>query len=94
MELNTLLKKAKKYCSTDRPIDFSAVMLYFNDPATRTRIFSERLGQFTTFTKLATGIYQSKIQETGVSNTYHYKNGAMYELEMSKGASVFLKLIR
>jgi hypothetical protein len=88
-----IIKKGQEVLEYDRSIDFSAVLLYFNEPINRTRIFSERLGQFTTYTKLAPGIYESKLQETGVTNTYHYKNGTLYELEMSKGASVFLKLI-
>lgn len=88
-----IIKKGADVLEFDRPIDFSAVMLYFTDPGTRTRIFSERMGQFISFVNSGKGIYESKVPETGVSNTYHYVHGMLTELEMSKGASVFLKLI-
>jgi hypothetical protein len=88
-----MIKKGAEALEYERPIDFSALLLYYNEPIGRTRIFSERIGQFCTFVKLAEGVYQCKM-ENGVSNTYHYKNGVMTELEMSKGASVFLKLIK
>jgi hypothetical protein len=58
-----VIKKGAEVLQYDRPIEFSAVQLYFTDPGARTKVFSERLGEFTNFVKLADGIYQSKSSE-------------------------------
>ena len=88
-----IIQKGEEALQLTQPLDFSAVQLYFSEPKGRSKIFSERLGEFTNFIKLAEGVYQCKLSN-GVTNVYRYRNGALYELEMSKGASVFMKLIQ
>lgn len=88
-----IIKKGEEVLQLNQLLDFSAIQLYFNEPKTRSKIFSERLGEFCTFVKIAEGVYQSKLSN-GVTNIYRYRNGILYELEMSKGASVFMKLIQ
>ncbi|MBK8657785.1 MAG: hypothetical protein IPN22_02635 [Bacteroidetes bacterium] len=100
-EIVTVAYKETKYIITKgsetfqytKPIDFSSVLLYFIEPKTRSSIFSERLGEFCRFVKTAEGRYECKLGN-GVNNIYNYENGILTELEMSKGASVFLKLVR
>jgi len=88
-----MIKKGAEMLHLNQQLDFSTIHLYFTEPVNRTRIFSERLGQYCNFTKLAEGVYQCKL-DNGVSNIYRYRNGILYEMEMSKGASVFLKLVQ
>lgn len=88
-----LIKKGSEILHLSTPIDFSSVHLYFTEPKGRTSIFSERMGEYCTFTKTADGVYECKLAN-GVSNIYRYRNGVLYELEMSKGASVFLRLVK
>jgi hypothetical protein len=85
-----LIQKGAEMLQLDKPIDFSAIQLYFAEPKGRTIIFSERLGEYCTFKQLSPGVYECKLSN-GVTNIYRYKNGALYELEMSKGASVYLR---
>ncbi len=87
-----LIKRGEEALQFTQPVDFSAIQLYFLEPVGKTKIFSERLGEFTNFIKLTEGVYQCKLSN-GVTNIYRYKNGMLYELEMSKGASVFMKLV-
>jgi hypothetical protein len=86
-----LIKKGAEILHLSNPIDFSSIHLYFMEPKGRTSIFSERMGEYCTFKKTAEGVYECKLAN-GVSNIYRYRNGVLYELEMSKGASVFLRL--
>ena len=86
-----IIKKGEEVLQLNQLVDFSAIQLYFNEPKGKGKIFSERLGQFCSFIKTAEGEYECKLAN-GVSNIYRYKNGVLYELEMSKGASVFMKL--
>lgn len=88
-----LIKKGAEILHLSQPINFSSVHLYFTEPIGRTNIFSERLGEYCRFTKTAEGVYECKLPN-GVSNIYRYKNGMLYELEMSKGASVYLRLVK
>ena len=88
-----IIKKGEEVMQLTQPIEFSAIQLYFLEPFDKPRIFSERIGQFCTFLKKAEGVYECKT-ENGVINIYRYKKGLLHELEMSKGASVFLKLLR
>ena len=88
-----IIKKGSEVLQMNQLVDFSAIQLYFNEPKGKAKIFSERLGQFCSFIKTAEGEYECKLAN-GVSNIYRYKNGVLYELEMSKGASVFMKLSR
>ncbi|MCW5906876.1 MAG: hypothetical protein KIS94_03380 [Chitinophagales bacterium] len=85
-----LIQKGAEMLHLDKPIDFSSIQLYFSEPKGRTVIFSERLGEYCTFKQTSPGVYECKLAN-GVSNIYRYKDGALYELEMSKGASVYLR---
>ena len=88
-----VIKKGEEVFQINQPLDFSAIVLYFVEPVGKTKIFSERLGQFCNFVKLSNGEYQNKL-DNGVTNTYRYHNGVLLELEMSKGASVLMKLVQ
>lgn len=87
-----LITKGAEMLHLTQPIDFSAIHLYWTEPKGKSDIFSERLGQYCHFTKTGEGEYVCKLAD-GVSNIYRYKNGVLYEMEMSKGASVFLRLV-
>jgi hypothetical protein len=88
-----IIKKGEEVLQMNQPLDFSSIQLYFHEPQGKGKIFSERLGQFCNFTKTDVGEYECKLA-TGVDNIYRYKNGALYELEMTKGASVFMRLTK
>ncbi len=87
-----LIKKGEETLHLNQLVDFSAVQLYFLEPVGRAKIFSERLGEFCNFVKTAEGVYQCKLAN-GVTNIYRYRQGKLYELEMSKGASVFMRFV-
>jgi hypothetical protein len=88
-----IIHKGQDVLTFAQPIDFSIAVLYFVEPIGRPRIFSERLGQFVNFKPLSKGVYQC-VLDNGVSNIYKYSNGVLYELEISKGASVLMKLVK
>lgn len=88
-----MIKKGEEAFNLNQQLDFSAIQLYFSEPVNHSKIFSERIGEFCSFKKTGEGEYVCKL-ENGVTNIYRYKNGKLYELEMSKGASVFMKLIQ
>ncbi len=88
-----IIKKGQETLQLKQAVDFSNSLLYFIEPVGRQRIFSERLGQFCAFKTVSPGVYECKL-DNGVDNIYRYKNGLLVELEMSKGASVFMKLVK
>lgn len=87
-----VIKKGEEILQLNQRVDYSAIQLYFIEPIGRTKIFSERLGEFCNFVKKSEGVYECKMAN-GVTNIYRYRNGILYELEMSKGASVFMKFV-
>jgi hypothetical protein len=87
-----VIKKGEEVLQLNQRVDYSAIQLYFSEPIGRTKIFSERLGEFCNFVKKSEGVYECKMAN-GVTNIYRYRNGILYELEMSKGASVFMKFV-
>lgn len=87
-----VIKKEGEDLQLNQLIDFSAIQLYFMEPAGKTKIFSERLGTFCDFLKENDGVYSCKLGN--VDNIYRYKNGVLYELEMSRGVSVFMRLVQ
>jgi hypothetical protein len=88
-----VIKKGEETLVLKQPVDFSNVLLYFVEPKGRLTIFSERLGKLWSFNPMASGVYECKL-DNGVDNIYRYKNGQLVELEMSKGASVFMRLVK
>lgn len=74
-------------------IDYSAMLMYFFEPKNQKSFFSERIAKMVQFSKAAAGIYQWKV-DNGVTNIYRYRNGILYESEVSKGASVFMRLVQ
>lgn len=87
-----VIKKGEEALQYSPQLDFSTIHLYFVEPKGKTKIFSERLSKFCNFDNMGNGAYRCKL-DNGVENIYRYKNGVLYELEMSKGASVFMKLV-
>jgi hypothetical protein len=88
-----IIKKGEEVWVLNQPIDFSSSYLYFTEPKGKEKIFSERLGQLCIFNNISTGVYRCRLAN-GVENIYRYKNGVLYEVEMSKGASVFMRLVQ
>jgi len=88
-----MIKRGEETLQMKDPVKFSSLLLYFTEPKDHLVIFSERLGRFCNFKVLSPGVYDCKL-ENGGENTYRYKDGVMYELEMSKGASVFMRLVK
>lgn len=88
-----IIKKGEETLQLNQLIDFSAIQLYFTEPDGQTQIFSERLGSYCAFEKEKEGEYLCEL-ENGVDNIYRYKDGVLYELEMSKGASVYMRLVQ
>ena len=86
-----LIKKDNVASELASPVSYSSIHLYFSEPKGKSRIFSERMGTYCTFTNPEPGVYECKMAN-GVNNIYRYKNGVLYELEMSKGASVYMRL--
>lgn len=87
-----MIKKGEEVLQLNQVLDFSSIQLYYVEPIGKTKIFSERIGQICSFVKTAEGEYECKLAN-GITNIYRYKKGVLYELEMSKGASVFMKLV-
>ena len=88
-----MIKRGEETLVMKQVVDFSNILLYYTEPKGRLTIFSERLGRFWNFTPLQDGVYECKL-DNGVDNIYRYKNGVLVELEMSKGASVFMRLVK
>jgi len=88
-----IIKNGEETLQLKQAADFSNALLYWVEPKGRQTIFSERLGQFCKFKTLSAGVYECKL-DNGVDNIYRYKNGVLYELELSKGASVFMRLVK
>ena len=88
-----VIKRGEETLVMKQVVDFSNILLYYVEPKGRLSIFSERLGRSWGFTSLGNGVYECKL-DNGVNNVYRYKNGLLVELEMSKGASVFMKLVK
>jgi len=88
-----VIKRGEETLVMKQVVDFSNILLYYTEPKGRLTIFSERLGRFWNFTPLQDGVYECKL-DNGVDNIYRYKNGVLVELEMSKGASVFMRLVK
>ncbi len=87
-----IIKKGEEVLQLSQQLDFSSIQLYYHEPVGKVKIFSERIGQICSFVKTAEGEYECKLAN-GITNIYRYKKGVLYELEMSKGASVFMKLV-
>lgn len=88
-----IIERGEERLQMLHPLDFSAILLYFTEPLNRTKIFSERMGEYANFVKTGTGQYECKTAN-GVNNIYRYKDGKLVELEMNKGASVFMRLVQ
>lgn len=86
-----IIERGEERLQMLQPLDFSAILLYFTEPLNRTKIFSERMGEYANFVKTGTNQYECKTAN-GVNNIYRYKDGKLVELEMNKGASVFMRL--
>jgi hypothetical protein len=88
-----VIKRGEETLVLKQAVDFSNILLYFIEPKGQRAIFSERLGRYWNFIPEGEGVYECKL-DNGVDNFYRYKNGFLVELEMSKGASVFMRLVK
>jgi len=86
-----VLKKNNNASMVAGTILHSSLQLYFQEPKSLINIFSERMGMFFNFINPKVNTYSCKIDD--VNNIYRYRNGILYEVEMSKPmGSVFLRL--
>lgn len=84
------VKRADTLSIIKEPIVFSSMELYFSEPVKHNRVFSERMGEFASFVKTGPAEYTNKVRD--VTNTYRYKNGKLYEVEIRKPlGSVYLR---
>ena len=88
-----LMKRQDGTFNINTVVDCSTVKLFFAEPCNTSRIFSERMGEFRSLKKAKEGVYEAAMQD-GLTYFYRYKNGVLYELEMCKGASVFMRLVK
>lgn len=80
----------KEFCIR-RIIKRGSISLYFEEPNTTNEYFSERLGSFFKFEKVAESTYRTKVNS--VTATYKYINGKLVELEMAKSlGSVYMRI--
>jgi len=85
-----MIKKEAEVLRVTQPITYSSMELYFSEPVSQKQVFSERMGVFASFTKIAPGEYMNKMKD--VTNIYRYRNGALYEIEIRKPlGSVYLR---
>lgn len=74
-----------------RVIRYGSLSLYFEEPTSAKEFYSERLGKFFTLEKIGPSEYKSQVNN--VTSYYRYKNGKLFELEMSKSlGSVYMRL--
>ena len=88
-----IVKKGEEQFEMATPIDFSALTMYFEEPVGRNGFFSERLARSVEFIRNGKGVYSCRL-DNGVLNIYRYQNGRLYELELSKGVSITMKLVQ
>jgi hypothetical protein len=86
-------KKQEQLFIRDK-IVHSAVWMYFHEPVNIQRIFSERMGQFTTLSCISPGQYSYTVTD-GATNVVKYKDGYPEEIEIKKGlGSVWMKRVK
>jgi hypothetical protein len=74
-------------------VNFSSLLLYFTEPPTMQKVFSERLGKFFQMVRQSDGTYLASLD--GHSAIYTYKAGKLIALEMkSTLGSVLMKLVQ
>lgn len=84
-------KSALKDFCIRKVIKRGSISLYFEEPNTTNEYYSERLGSFFKFEKVAESTYRTKVNN--VTATYKYLNGKLVELEMAKTlGSVFMRI--
>lgn len=67
--------------TVDGPIDFISIMLYFEEPKGKSRIYSESHLDFCKVKPLGGGVYEYETPE-GKTNDYTYKNGKLVEVKI------------
>ena len=73
------------------PVDFCSLQLYFAEPKSGQKVFSERVGKYFEMIKQSDGTYIATLD--GHTAVYTYKGGKLYALEMkSTMGSVYLRL--
>lgn len=73
-------------------VRYSSLVMYFNEPAHRQKVFSERLGTFFEMIKESDGKYSAEIGSN--SAVYTYSHGRLTEMEMKSAlGSVYMKLV-
>lgn len=72
-----------KFTQTTK-VSYSVLMLYFLEPTKKAEVWSERIGAMLALVSLGNNQYQFKNAiKGGAENIYKFKNGQLYEVEMS-----------
>ncbi|WP_339714149.1 DUF6134 family protein [uncultured Kriegella sp.] len=83
-----MIKNGKEKEVLQKPIDFTTVLLYFEEPVNVSSCFSEQDGTFNTIIPLGNHGYK-KINSKGKENIYYYKDGALEKATIDGGLASF-----
>jgi len=75
----TTTEKGKK--TLNRAVNYSLAMIFFSEPAGKTEIFSERLGEFVPIKKTGDHMYEVTLPD-GDKYTYRYTDGKMVQMDV------------
>lgn len=88
-----IVKDNKTIKSLAQSINYSTILLYFQEPKTITSCYSEQDGSFNSIIKLEEHCYK-KINSKGKENTYCYENGVLTKAQIDGGIIKFKMLLR
>lgn len=83
-----IAKNGKNEVAMKDSIDFTTILLYFEEPINIARCYSEQDGSFNTIVSLGNHSYK-KINSKGKENIYHYKSGALEKANIDGGLVKF-----
>lgn len=83
-----MTKNGKEKEVLKKPIKFTTVLLYFEEPENINSCFSEQDGTFNTIIPLGNHSYK-KINAKGKENIYYYKDGALERATIDGGLASF-----
>ncbi|WP_143017620.1 DUF6134 family protein [Kriegella aquimaris] len=83
-----MVKNGKEKEVFKRSIDYTTILLYFEEPVNISSCFSEQEGTFNTIIPLGNHSYK-KINSKGKENIYYYKDGALEKATIDGGLANF-----
>lgn len=72
--------RKKRAATFNESIGFTALMLYYKEPVNVRKVYSERLGEMATVTKIGHGKYELRLPD-GKKTIYTYKDGACIHIQ-------------